>query len=146
MKVQITDARVAKQLNLSKHRNSQSQSLSFIDDSGKKILGHPMKHFIQVSQLQQTRFNTKFEAFSLLTKNELKELFAKLPKDKIKGNTDKAALVQAYYNASFEAFKDLSNDELDAYNGTVLDNLDDVEKQALIDAKDIISKEKQLVQ
>lgn len=140
MKLEVT-LQQAKRINLSKHRNSKNQSLQFVDSSGKKVNGHPARHFMQVSNLQQERFNLKFEAFSLLTQDELKDLFKTLPKDKVKGNTDKAALVQAYYNSCFETFKALSKDILDSYSGTVLDNLDEVQKQALNDAKEILNQE-----
>ena len=132
-----------KHIKVSKHRNSESKSLQWVDPSGKKITGHPVRHFQQASGLQQERFNNKFEAFSLLNQTELKDLFTTLPKDKIKGNTDKSALIQAYYNSSFEAFKAQSEADLEAINGVALDNLNLVEKQALIDAKDILSKTKQ---
>jgi len=130
-------------LKVSKHRNSSSKSLHWTDSSGKSINGHPVRHFQQASGLQQERFNNKFEAFSQLNQIELKDLFTTLPKDKVKGNTDKSALVQAYYNSSFEAFKAQSEADLEAINGVALDNLNLVEKQALIDAKDILTKTKE---
>jgi len=130
-------------LKVSKHRNSSSKSLHWTDSSGKSINGHPVRHFQQASGLQQERFNNKFEAFSQLNQIELKDLFTTLPKDKVKGNTDKSALVQAYYNSSFEAFKAQSGDQLASINGNAFDNLDNVQKQALIDAKDILIKMKE---
>lgn len=132
-------------IKVSKHRNSESKSLQWIDPSGKKITGHPVRHFQQTSGLQQERFNNKFEAFSLLTQDELKNLFDTQPKDKVKGSTDKAALIQSYYNKCFEAFKAQSEADLEAINGVALDNLNLVEKQALIDAKDIKKKELEVV-
>jgi len=130
-------------LKVSKHRNSSSKSLHWTDSSGKSINGHPVRHFQQASGLQQERFNNKFEAFSQLNQIELKDLFTTLPKDKVKGNTDKSALIQAYYNSSFEAFKAQSGDQLASINGNAFDNLDNVQKQALIDAKDILIKMKE---
>jgi hypothetical protein len=133
-------------IKVSKHRNSQSKSLEWTDTSGKKITGHPIRHFQQASILQQERFNNKFEAFSQLNQGELKTLFETQPKDKVKGNTDKSALIQAYYNSSFEAFKAQSEADLEAINGTALENLDLVQKQALLDAKDILTKTKETEQ
>ena len=130
-------------LKVSKHRNSSSKSLQWTDSSGKEITGHPVRHFQQASGLQQERFNNKFEAFSQLNQAELKNLFTTLPKDKVKGNTDKWALIQAYYNSSFEAFKSQNKEDLDLIEGNLLDNLDNVQKQALLDAKDILTKTKE---
>lgn len=142
MKVTIQPEHL-KNIRISKHRNSKNKSVQFVDPSGKVINGHPIRHFINQNHLQRARFDTKFEAFSLLSQPELKDLFTNLPKDKVKGNTDKAALIQAYYNSCFNTFKAQSEADLKAIVGVALDNLNLVEKQALIDAKDILTKTKE---
>lgn len=130
-------------IRISKHRNSKKKSVQWVDASGKIINGNPMKHFVNQDNLQKERFNNKFEAFSLLTQQELKDLFETQPKDKIKSNTDKAGLIQAYYNSCFNAYKAQSEEDLNLIEGNLLNNLNDVEKQALIDVKDILTKTKE---
>lgn len=115
----------------SKHRNSKNQTLTFVDNAGHKIKGDPNKHFREVMQKQQARFDTKFEAFSLLTQQELQELYLKPDKTKVKSTTDKAAVEQAYFNSCFEAFKAQSKEDLESIKGNTLDNLNPIEKRAL---------------
>ena len=134
-----------KHIRISKHRNSKNKPIQYVDSSGKIINGNPMRHFVNENNLQVERFNNKFEAFSLLTQQELKVLFDEQPKDKIKSNTDKSALIQAYYNSCFEAFKAQSSNDLDLINGVTLEALDNVQKQALIDAKEIKKKEVEII-
>ena len=125
----------------SKHRNSKKQSLTFVDNAGHKITGNPSKHFMQVAQKQQARFDTKFEAFSLLKKEELQELYLNPDKTKIKSSTDKLALENAYFNTCFNEFKAQNKEDLESIKGNTLDNLNDVQKRALNAAIDIKEKE-----
>ena len=127
----------------SKHRNSKKQSITFVDASGKKIAGNPQSHFSNVFTKQQERFNLKFEAFSLLSEQEQKELYLKPTKPQVSSSTDRIALEQAYYNSCFNAFKAQSTEDLESIKGNTLDNLNDVQKRALTDS--IKLKEKELL-
>ena len=106
----------------SKNRNGKNQSITFVDASGKKILGDPRKHFNQVFTKQQERFNIKFEAFTLLSIEDQKQLYLKPTKPQISSNTDKIALQQAYYNSCFNTFKNQSIEDLQSIKGNTLDN------------------------
>ncbi len=138
MKVQIMPSR---QFTPSKHRNSSKQSLTFVDSAGKLIKGSPNSHFRDVYEKQQNRFNLKFEAFNLLTKEEIKELYLNGDKTKIKGSTDRAALEQVYYNHCFNDFKAQSKENLDLIKGNTYNNLNPVEKAALEDCLEFKQKE-----
>lgn len=124
----------------SKHRN-QKRGMTFVDNAGNIIKGSVDRHFQKSFEKQYQRYTVKLEAFQLLTKEELKELFLNPTKPKVSGSTDKIALIQAYYNVSFNAFKEQSKEDLDSIKGNTLDNLNTVEKQALNDAIDIKEKE-----
>ena len=113
-------------------------------EKGKKILGDPRKHFNQVFTKQQERFNIKFEAFTLLSIEDQKQLYLKPTKPQISSNTDKIALQQAYYNSCFNTFKNQSIEDLQSIKGNTLDNLNDVEKKALADSINLKENEKNI--
>ncbi len=103
------------------NRNNKSRGITFVDTSGKPIKGDIKRHYTQVYQKQKERFDIKFEAYSLLQQEELKELFLTNPKDKVKGNTDKLAVAQAYYNSVYKAYSELTLEQLTAISNEELD-------------------------
>jgi hypothetical protein len=146
MKVKV-DLKDLTKIRISKHRNNKNKGIVFIDASGAEIKGHPIRHLVQASQKQQSRFDTKVQAFTLLNEEEQKELFNNPVKPQIKSNTDKSALVQAYFNTLFEKYSKLTMQELESMNTTtVLANLNDVEKTALERAIDVVKEEQEIKQ
>lgn len=126
----------------SKHRN-QKRGMTFVDTAGNVIKGDVRKHYMKSFEKQQTRYLLKLEAYQLITKDDLKQLFANPIKPTVSGSTDKKALIQAYYNVSFNKFNEQSLDDLKNINENMINNLDSVEKQALKDSIELKEKETQ---
>jgi len=123
----------------SKHRNS-GKGMSFVDTSGKSIKGNANMHWKNVYQLQEARFNKKLAEFETFSKEELKEKGITF-KD---SSTDQLALQQAYYNKTFITYKDQSLVDLESITGLSYDNLDEIEKQCLLQAIELKKKELEL--
>lgn len=144
MKVKV-DLKDLTKIRISKHRNNRNKGIVFVDASGDEIKGHPVRHLVQASQKQQSRFDAKFQAFSLLNEEELKELFVKPVKPQVNSNTDKQALVQAYFNVLFEKYSKLTLQELETMNTTIIiANLNDIEKAAFEKALEVVKQEQEL--
>jgi hypothetical protein len=124
----------------SKHRN-QKRGMTFVDTAGNVIKGDLRKHYLKCFEKQQSRYLLKLEAFQLLSKEQLKDLFLNPVRPTVSGSTDKKALIQAYYNVSFNSFSEQSLDDLKGIGENTINNLDSVEKQSLKDAIEIKEKE-----
>lgn len=145
-KVQVNPQDLTK-LKISKHRNNKKKGIVFVDASGKEIKGHPVKNALQTMQKVEARFQTKFEAFSLLDEQAQKELFLNPTKPQITSNTDKQALVQAYFNTVFTKYENLTLFELQTMKTDLfINNLNDVEKAAFEKALEVASEKQQLEQ
>lgn len=125
--------------NPSVKRNNKG-GITFVDTAGHPIKGNINRHYMSVYDKQKQRFDTKFEAFSLLTKEELQSLFINPTKDKVKGSTDRLAVAQAYYNVVYKEYEEQSLEQLRTIN---LDELDEVLKKALTD--NILRKEVEVI-
>lgn len=113
-----------KRLKISKHRNSKSKSVKFTDLAGNDIKGHPVRHFLQVANKQQNRYTKLLDEFSKMSLEEQRELYSTI--EALKGNLNKAALIEAFYKALLSYYKTLELDYLKS-----LTNLPKIDEEAV---------------
>lgn len=130
--VTIRPEDLRKSFAFSKGNNRKSNSIDLRDASGKPLTGKIRRTLLTGLQLQQQRYNTKRLEAELLSLDELKVKATRIVNNEFKASsTDKQAILDGYYLKSFNEYSKYSKEELE---GLTEANLDEIQKQALLNA------------
>ena len=127
-------------INFSKHRNSLSKSLDVRDLAGNPIKGSVKRHFNSVLERIEKRYNIKKEAFSLLSIEQLKDLYNNPVKPQVCSSTDKSALADVYFDKQYQIYEQEVVENLNNIDQTQLNEVEKIALKRCIELKTLKEK------